>query len=48
MVTADTEDRHDMRMMQLRRRLGLDLESLPLLGVDRRRERKNFQGDTAA
>ena len=38
LVTADTEDGHDVSMMQLRRGLGLDLEPLALLGVDRRGE----------
>ena len=47
-IAADSKYRHDMRVMQLRGRLGLDLESLPLFGVDRRGERKHLQGDAAA
>ena len=35
-------------MAQLRGGLGLDLEPLPLLGVDGRREREHLQGDAAA
>ena len=48
LVTADTEDGHDVRMMQLRGGLGFDLEPLALLGVDRRSEGKNLQGDASA
>ena len=48
LVAADAEDRHDVGVVQLRGRLGLDLEPLALLGVDRRREREDLQGDPAA
>ena len=48
MVAADTEDRHDVRMMQLRGGLCLDLEPLPLLGVDRRGEGQHLQCDAPA
>ena len=42
-VASNSEDGHDVRMVQLRSGLSLDLEPLPLLGVDRRREREHFQ-----
>ena len=48
MVTADAEDGHDVRVVQLCGGLRLDLESLSLLGIDGRGEREHFQGDMAA
>ncbi len=48
LLAAHSEDRHDVGMVQLRGRLGLDLEPLAPLGVDRRREREDLQGDPAA
>ena len=48
LVAADAEDRHDVRVVQLRGGLGLDLEPLPLLGVDRRGERQHLQGNAPA
>ncbi len=48
LVAADTEDRHDVRMVQLRGRLGLDLEPLALLGIDRRRKGKHLERDPPA
>ena len=47
-VATDVEDRHDVRVVQLRRGLGLDLEPLALLGVDGRGEWEHLQGNAAA
>ena len=48
LVATDVEDGHDMRMVQLRRGLGLDLEPLALLGVDGGGEWKDLQGNPSA
>ena len=47
-LAADGVDRHDVRVVQLRRRLGLVLEALQLPGVQRRRERQHLEGDAPA
>ena len=47
-VAADAEDRHDVRMVQLGGGLGLDLEPLALLGVDRRGEGQDLERDAPA
>ncbi len=47
-VAADAENRHDVRMMKLRRRLHFDVKPLPLLGVGRGRVRQNFQSNPTA
>ncbi len=48
LLATDVEDGHDVRVVQLRRGLGLDLESLPLLGVDGGGEREHLQSNAAA
>ena len=45
---ADAENGHDVRMMQLRRGLRLDLEPLPLLWINRRGERQYFESNVPA
>ena len=47
-LAADGEDRHDVGVVQLRRRLGLVLETLQLAGVQCRRERQHLEGDATA
>src|SRR5579883_2113631 len=47
-LAADGEDRHDVGVVQLRRRLGLDLEPPQLLRVQGRGERQDFQRHPAA
>ena len=42
LIAAGREDRHDVRMVQLSRSLGLDQEPLPLARVDCRSEGKDF------
>ena len=43
-LAADVVDRHDVRMLQVSGRLRLVLETLQLLGVQRRGERQDLQG----
>ena len=47
-LIADGMDRHDIRMMQMRRGLRLVFEALQLLGIERRGQRQDLQGDTPA
>ena len=47
-VAADGEDRHEVRVVEVRRRLGLDLEPLDPPRVDRGGEREDLQRDPAA
>src|SRR5262249_11886334 len=42
-IASYAEDGNDMRVVQLRGRLGLDLKTLALFGVDRSGEWKDFQ-----
>ena len=42
-IAADAEDGHNVRMVQLGCGLGFDLKSLPLLGIDGRREGKHLE-----
>src|SRR5262245_38379633 len=48
LIATDAENRHDVRMVQLRRGLGLDLKSLALLGVNRRGKWKHLEGNPSA
>ena len=48
LIAADTEDGHDVGMVQLRGGLSLDLEPLALLGVDRRGEGKHLERNAPA
>ena len=47
-LTADVEHRHDVRMLEKRRRLGLVLEALELAGVQRRRQWQDLEGQAPA
>ena len=47
-IAADREDRHDVRMVQGRGDLGLDLEPGKLLAVQTGGRSQNFQGDPSA
>ena len=47
LIATNVEDGHDVWMAQLRSRWGLDLEPLPLRGVDGRGEWEHLQGDAA-
>jgi len=45
---ADTEDRHDVRVVQPRRRPGLALEALPLRRVQQRMAGQDLEGNVAS
>ena len=47
-LAADAEDRDNMRVMELGGRMGLDLEPLPMLGVESGGERENLEGHSPA
>jgi hypothetical protein len=46
-LAADREDRHNVGVVQLRRRLGFGLEPVQLVRVQRRGEGQDFQGHPA-
>src|SRR5260370_19537169 len=46
-LAADAEDWHNVRVVQVGRRLGLVLEALELLGIERCRKRQDLEGDPA-
>jgi hypothetical protein len=48
LIATDPENRHDVRMVQLRSGLGLDLKSLALFGVNRRSEWEHFESNASA
>ncbi len=48
LVATDAKNRHDVRMLELGGGLGLDLEPLPMFGIDRRGKRQYLQGDPPA
>src|SRR5271166_3924713 len=47
-MLTDPEDRYDVRVMQLGRRLGLTPEPLQVIGIRQALERKRLQGHAAA
>ncbi len=47
-VFADAEDRHNVGVVQLGRRLGLALETPPLRVIDEYLARQHFEGDVAS
>src|SRR5262245_49198262 len=42
-LAADAEDRHDVGMVEVGRRLGFVLETLQMLGIQRRRKRQHLE-----